>query len=139
MEKFESNEVMMLDCYCMTVDKTSNKAVVGHCFFNCANLTNSKSDLTYHRVAKYVSGLNEICSYLHLTGTLCGECISGYDPPAYSYNMACIKCPYTHHNWLKYVAVAFLPLTAFMIITLVFRISVSSPKLHALHRRRKMI
>ena len=129
---FESNEVMVLDCYCITADKTGNKAVVGHCFFNCANLTTSKSDLIYHRVAKYVSDLNETCSYLHRTGTLCGKCMSGYVSPAYSYNMKYIKCPHTHHNWLKYVAVAFLPLIVFMIIILVFRVNVSSPKLHAL-------
>ena len=130
--KVESNEVMILDCYCITADRTGNKTVVGQCFFNCVNLTRSKSDLTYHQVAKYVSDLNETCSYLHRTGTLCGECMGGYVPPTYSYIMECIKCPHTHHNWLKYVGVAFLPLTVFMIIILVFRVSVLSPKLHAL-------
>ena len=130
--KVESNEVMILDCYCITADRTSNKTVVGQCFFNCDNLTRSNSDLIYHRVAKYVSDLNETCSYLHRTGTLCGECMHGYVPPAYSYSMECIKCSHTHHNWLKYVAVAFLPLTVFMIIILVFIVSVSSPKLLAL-------
>ena len=105
---------------------------MGHCFFNCGNLTRSNSDLIYHRVAKYVSDLNKTCSYLHRSGTLCGECMGGYVPPAYSYKMECIKCPHNHHNRLKYVAVAFLPLTVFMIIILVFRVSVSSPKLHAL-------
>ena len=70
--KVESNEIIILDCYCITADRTDNKTVVGQCFFNCVNLTRSKSDLTYHPVAKYVSDLNEICSYLHRTGTLCG-------------------------------------------------------------------
>ena len=130
--KVESNEVMILDCYCMTADRTGNKRVVGHCFFNSGNLTRSNSDLIYHRVAKNVSDLNETCRYLLHTGTLCVECMGGYVPPAYSYNMECIKCPHTHHNWLKYLAVAFLPLTVFMIIILVFRVSVLSPKLHAL-------
>ena len=130
--KIESNEVMILDCYSMTTDTTGNKTVVGQCFFNCANLTNSKLDLIYHRVAKYVIDLNETCSYLHRTGTLCGECMRDYVPTAYSYSMECIKCSHTHHNWLKYVAVAFLPLTVFMIFVLVFRVSVSSPKLLAL-------
>ena len=83
-------------------------------------------------MAKFVSDLNETCSYLRRTGTLCGECMGGYVPPAYSYNMECFKCSHTHHNWLKYMAVAFLPLTVFMIIILVFRVSVLSPKLHAL-------
>ena len=118
--------------YCITADRTDNKTVVGQCFFNCVNLTRSKSDLTYHPVAKYVSDLNEICSYLHRTGTLCGGCMGGYVPPAYSYNMECFKSSHTHHNWLKYMAVAFLPLTVFMIIILVFRVSVLSPKLLAL-------
>ena len=105
--KVESNEVMILDCYCITADRTGNKTVVGQCFFNCVNLTRSKSDLTYRQVAKYVSDLNETCGYLHHAGTLCGESMGGYVPPAYSYIIECIKCPHTQHNWLKYVSVAF--------------------------------
>ena len=71
--KVESNEVMILDCYCITGDRTGNKTFMGRCFFNCGNMTRSKSDLIYHRVAKYDSDLNETCSYLHQTGTLVWE------------------------------------------------------------------
>ena len=129
-----TKEVRILDCHCMTLAQHNGQliAVVGSCFLNCVNVSNSYTDLIYHRVPKYVSDLNETCSYLNRTGTLCGECMGDYVLPAYSYSMDCIKCSHNHYNWLKYVAVAFLPLTGFIIIIIIFRISIVSPTLNAL-------
>ena len=129
-----TKEVRILDCHCMTLAQHNGQwvAVVGSCFFNCMNISNSYTDLIYHRVPKYFSDLNETCNYLNRIGTLCGECMSGYVLAAYSYSMDCIKYPHTHHNWLKYLAVTFLPLTGFIIIIIIFRISVVSPTLNAL-------
>ena len=129
----ETKEVSILDCYCMTRDSTSNQTVtvVGPCVFNCANMTGSYQDSIYHRVPANPSQLDQTCSYLHRGGTLCGKCVGGYVPPAYSYDLECIKCTHGSHNWWKYVMVAFGPLTVFIIIILVFRISILSPKLNA--------
>ena len=121
----------ILDCYCMTNDSTSNQTVVGPCFFNCTNMTGSYQDSVYHRVPAHPRQLDQTCSYLHRGGTLCGKCVGGYVPPAYSYDLECIKCTHGSHNWWKYVMVAFGPLTVFIIIILVFRISILSPKLNA--------
>ena len=127
----ETKEVSILDCYCMTRDSTSSQTVVGPCFFNCANMTRSYQDSVYHRVPANPSQLEQTCSYLHRGGTLCGKCVGGYVPPAYSYDLECIKGTHGSHNWWKYVMVAFGPLTVFIIINLVFRISILSPKLNA--------
>ena len=127
----ETKEVSILDCYCMTNDSTCNQTVVGPCFFNCANMTGSYQDSVYHRVPANPSQLDQTCSYLHRGGTLCGKCVGGFVPPAYSYDLECIKCTHSSHNWWKYVMVAFGPLTVFITIILVFRISVLSPKLNA--------
>jgi len=95
----ETKEVSILDCYCMTHDSTINQTVVGQCVFNCANTTGSYLNSVYHKVS--TSQLDSICSYLNRGGTLCGTCMSGFVPPAYSYDWECIKCTYGSHNWWK--------------------------------------
>ena len=57
---------------------------------------------------------------------MCTECVDGYAYPVYSYSLACVECKDYEYNWLKYIAVAFLPLTVFYIIVILFRISVTS-------------
>ena len=119
--------VSVLDCYCMTEEAATEQMVVGGCVYNCVNMSQETEylDLFYHPAPSQ-------CSYLHRRGTLCGECDTEnhYYPPAYSYDLECNKCPEPQSWWL-YVTVAFLPLTAFIVVILVFRISAVSPALHA--------
>ena len=119
----QTKEVMVLDCYCMTTAST-NQTVVGACLYNCVNVSHNAQywGNTYHQAPSN-------CTHLHRRGTLCGECEKDHFPHAYSYDMDCIKC--TSYSWGRYIAVAYLPLTIFIAIILVFRISVVSPKLHA--------
>ena len=120
----QTKEVMVLDCYCMTTD-SANQTVVGACLYNSLNLTHTAEyqDNVYHQAP------SDCHTHLHRNGTLCGECENDYFPRAYSYDMDCIKC--TSYNWWTYIAVAYLPLTIFIAIIFIFRISVVSPKLHA--------
>ena len=120
----QTKEVMILDCYCMTTD-SSNQTVVGACFYNCVNLSHmlQYQDNIYNQAPSN-------CAHLHRRGTLCGECETDHFPLAYSYNMECINCT-NPDSWWIYFAVAFLPLTIFIAIIFIFRISVVSPKLHA--------
>ena len=122
----EDSRVAVLDCFCMTEESHTQQMVVGNCIYNCLNMS-KKTDYTdffYHPVPS-------LCSYLHRRGTLCGECNynESYYPPAYSYDLKCVECQQPH-VWL-YIGVAFLPLTVFIVIILVFRISAMCPKLHA--------
>ena len=121
----QTKEVMVLDCYCMTTDST-NQTVVGTCLYNCVNLSHTGGywDPIYHQAP------SDCHTHLHRNGTLCGECENDYFPRAYSYDMDCIKCT-SPYSWWTYIAVAYLPLTIFVAVILVFRISVVSPKLHA--------
>ena len=57
---------------------------------------------------------------------MCGECIAEHAPSVYSYDLACVECKDYKYNWLKYIAVAYLPLTAFYILMIVLRVSVNS-------------
>ena len=68
-----------------------------------------------------------ICSRYKRQGQMCGSCMEGYSPPVYSYSPSCVNC--TTSNWAKYTAV---PVTAFSIFVITFRLSAASPKLHGL-------
>ena len=131
----DTKEVGVLDCYCMTFDSTLNSTILGACFFNCENVTKSYNDFIYHSVPRDIaSANNSVCGYLYRTGTLCGQCIDGYYPAVYSYSFDCVQCSDEHlnSNWGLYIAVAYLPLTIFIIFLFLFRVSVVSPKLNAM-------
>ena len=118
-------QTSLLECYCMTEEDGS--LVVGACMYTC------KAVMGYYPLPCHVSQLeNFTCADLHRHGKLCGQCEDGYAIPVYSYDLACVKCENYAYNWLKYVAVAYLPLTLFYILVTLFSISFTSPLLIAL-------
>ena len=118
-------QTSLLECYCMTEEDGS--LIVGACMYTC------KAVMGYYPLPCHVSQLeNFTCADLHRHGKLCGQCEDGYAIPVYSYDLACVKCENYAYNWLKYVAVAFLPLTLFYILVTLFSISFTSPLLSAL-------
>ena len=72
-----------------------------------------------------------LCPFYNRKGQLCGECAENYTLPAYSYYLGCIKCNSYNNGWIKFIFAAFLPLTIFYIIMIIFRISVTSSTLNA--------
>ena len=113
-------EVTILVCHCMTYSDVFNTTVVGHCIYNCMFL-----DYLYVSL--------DTCHQrnMHRRGQMCGHCEEGYAPPVYSYSLACVECSDYKYNWLKYAAAAFLPLTAFYVLVVIFRISVTSEAMSA--------
>ena len=123
-------ESAILDCHCMTYNESTG-TVAGACFYNCVNAKDSK-DVVYHRMPKTVEQLNDaMCGDFNRGGQLCGTCKPGYSPPVYSYNLQCTMCSGGLYNWIKYVAIAFVPLTVFLVLVLCCRISATSPQLNA--------
>lgn len=123
-----SREVYLLGCYCMSQDYTG--LVVGASPYHCYH--KDKLRLNYP-LPKNVSELEDfLCGHLNRRGRLCGQCKDGFVPSAYSYELKCVRCRSEHHNWVKYLAVALLPLTAFFIIMVAFRIRVTLPPMVAL-------
>ena len=119
-------ESAIISCYCMTYSETTG-TVVGACLYNCV-----KRDSLYHRMPKTVEELNDaVCGHLNRGGQLCGECKTNYSPPVYSYDLHCNMCSGDLYSWMKYVAIAFGPLTVFLVLVLCCRISATSPKLYA--------
>ena len=62
---------------------------------------------------------------------MCGQCEEGYKLPAYYYGIECVACDNTKYNWLKYITIAYVPLTLFLFIVFCFRISATSAQLNS--------
>ena len=126
-------------CYCMAYSEYYNKTVVGYCNFRChvshRDPVRFKGQVRSYRYKVYnwtsnTSELNRyLCNDLNMNrdGQLCGHCMDGFAPPVYSYSIDCIKCSNSvFHNVLKYLAIAYLPLTVFYMLAILFRFSATS-------------
>ena len=120
----------LLDCYCMTYNDVRNHSEMGRCIFSCSDIR--KHDSVYNRLPNNTADLNEfMCGQEKRTSTLCGKCKDGYSPLVYSYELHCMNCTGMNYNWIKYVAVAYVPLTAFFIFVVLFKFSGTSPAMRA--------
>ena len=122
--------------YCVTFDGDSNVTSVGHCNYieNRPKLveSGSKHYELLHLLPPSVHQLDHVmCGFYNRTGTLCGRCLPDHYPLAYSFNMTCIPCPHVRWNWFRYIMAAYLPLTAFCIVMLFFKINITSSHLFA--------
>ena len=82
---------------------------------------------------KNISELNgdyKTCGDWHRKGQLCGQCKDNYSLPVYSYYLGCVQCKDYKYGWIKFIAVAFLPLTIFYIVVITLRISATSSALN---------
>ena len=126
-------EIYLSICYCMSYNKNAN-TVAGVSLYGCFQGVGSfPQGSFFYLIPPNVSKLNEMmCSYVNRDGQLCGSCKEGFAPPVYSYDLQCVQTSQCTHNstWWKYIAVAFLPLTVFYIMVIIFRISATSPALN---------
>ena len=117
--------------YCISYNELFNTTIVGYCILtkhDYRGITTAFSS-NFSSSNGNVSQLNDdFCKDLHMnrTGQLCGRCKDGFAPPVYSYSLACVNCTDYKYNWIKYIAVAYLPLTVFYVLVIVFRISSTS-------------
>ena len=126
--------VSLLDYYCLTSNgDRSNTSVVGTCL---AAVNHEERQLNqiglYHKVLGNLSEQEEnTCGYLNRQGRLCGECKPNHFVPAYSYDIKCHPCTSSvWRNVVEYVCIAYLPLTIFLCVVIMFRISVTSPAMN---------
>ncbi len=125
----ENLQLSVIRCHCVTYDNMTNVLVEGYCIENCENDYKTSE---YLPLPKDVSQLNQfMCEKKwNRTGRLCGRCLPGHSPLAYSYDMRCVKCPEGNRNIWKYILVAFGPLTVFYFVVVFFKISATSSHLH---------
>ena len=124
-----NSNTSVLSCNCVTYNEDKGEAEVGKCIYNC-DYSDYNSAL-YLTVPSNVTEVEEfMCGRYNRNGTLCGRCKEGHYPLVYSFDMNCVRCPNGSNNWWKFMLAAFLPLTLWYIVVLLFRISVASSLLH---------
>ncbi len=126
----------VLDCYCMTYDPISESIDVGACVQNCMKLEQHLEDALYHchtpPQKNSLPSINEkMCEKkFNRAGRLCGKCLPGFSPLAYSYNLTCVNCTEGNRNMWKYFVFSLPPTTLFFFIILFFKINTTSSHLH---------
>ena len=105
--------------FCIFFSEKLQATLVGSCPYNMVPRSTSE-----------LKDFDGLCSFFHRRGQLCGACEENYTLSVYSYYLGCVKCEDYKYGWLKFVTVAFLPLTVFYIIVILFRISATSSALN---------
>ena len=119
-------------CSCLTYSETSGLVEIGFCVYNCIYFNVPGSDVltTYSNVSLDPRNwTSDLCGRYHRTGPLCGDCITGHYLQAYSLDVSCKPCSDSWSNWVKYLLVAYVPLTVFCFIILLFRINITASRL----------
>jgi hypothetical protein len=116
----------LLDNNCLTYNEESHLTEVGRCIYTSIN-----GVTPYTVLPRSLPELdNRLCGTFNRTGVLCSRCKNGHYPMVYSLDVNCIQCPKMKVNWLKYILVAYLPLTIFYVTVLVFKINVATSSLY---------
>ena len=122
-------QTAVLNYYCLTYDSTHNETVLGECLY----LHNDNNTFFYNISARKVLDLNkDTCGAYNRNGTLCGRCVDGMYLQAYSYDMTCITCVGGWSNVIKYLFIAYGPLTILYAVIILFKINVHSSWLQGL-------
>ena len=113
----------LLNYYCATFDEDNNVMLVGL----CPQGRKSEKCTLYSNLPRNISTLSILlCQPFNRTGALCGRCLPDHYHLAYSFNLTCIPCPHANWNWARYIVAAYLPLTLFYLVILLFKINTTS-------------
>ena len=111
----------------MSYSEKFDTVILGECPFLCTSHY-------YYRIPNSSDQLDTTCSTVILqnrTGQLCSKCAKGYAPSAYSYGVQCVDCANYRYNWIKYLLIAYLPVTALYLAVTVFQLNATSPSMSA--------
>ena len=125
-----SVSIDLLPCYCLSqycTNESDCSEVVSNCPFSCYTSPNSR-----HIIQFTSTDDDPMCSVYKRRGPMCGLCEHNHTPPVYSYNFTCVDCTEYRMNWLKYIAVAYIPLTVFYIFVLMLKILATAGSMNAL-------
>ena len=119
--------ISLLSCYCMSYNDNGDGVVVGACPFLCGNYFYMDIDSD--------TNLSTLCDgdiRQNRQGQMCGKCKDNHSPSPYSYLLKCADCSHYKYNWLRYLAVAYAPLTVFFFVVFIFRFNALSASMNAI-------
>ena len=127
-----SSESLLKECRCLTsdIDRNTGKVYLGGCLYSCGSLlAGDRLNNGHYLLQCNVRNTSYVCEKLGRNGRNCGYCKYGLSPYLLSYNLSCVECKTTNLNWLKFVLLAFVPLTFFYIFVLIFHINITSSRM----------
>ena len=132
--KCDKNVISVRNCDCVTYNNDECSVLLGACPYGCGFTTSKLSSWAaqiFHPLPENLSEYNyAMCGWLNRDGPMCSKCRKDFSPQVYSYDLKCVPCKNSQYNWLKFTAVAFVPLTFFYFIVILFRIDATSPYLY---------
>ena len=117
----DSSTVLFLTCNCMSYSENGDSLVMRACPFLCTNQFYTKISID--------TNLSKLCDsdiLQNRQGQLCGQCKDNHSPSPYSYQLKCADCSHYKYNWLKYLMMAYAPLTVFFFVVIIFRVNALS-------------
>ena len=140
----DSHKAYLFYCYCMSYDFKLQKSLVGPCIYNCIDwafwdkrgeddeYNTIRTISSFSILPRNKSELGEMCHRFHRRGHFCSDCEEGYSVSAFSYNLECLNCTMTWSSIASQTGLyIFLPQTTFYLLTLLFKIRITSPKFTA--------
>ena len=124
----DSRYIEIQPCHCIYYDQHLNKTIVGACYVTCYEHSNRLVEVTSSTEFN-----DDFC--LHgdngRRGFFCYQCIDTYGMAPYSHLLIdCVPCEhYGIQNWLKYFAIALLPLTLLYILAVLLSCNITSSSL----------
>ena len=119
--------ISIVPCYCMSNSDNGDGVVLGACPFLCGNY--------FYMDINSDSNLSTLCDRdirQNRQGQMCGKCKDNHSPSPYSYRLKCASCSHYKYNWLKYLAAAYVPLTVFFFVVIIFRLNALSASMNAI-------
>ena len=115
--------------FCMTYDTTrqyvgensSSLLIVGDCLYGALPNTTNRKFITLPTDPTQVNSSQ--CAPYNRRGLFCGECLEGFGPSVYSFDLHCANCSHmsTTAAISLYVVMELLPITVFYVTVLIFR------------------
>ena len=113
-------------CHCMSYSDINDFMIVGNCPYTCSN--------EFYFTVSNQTDVRDLCNgelQQNRQGQMCGKCLENFAPAPYSYTFECTRCSKYKNNWLKYLIIAFLPLSIFYLVAIIFRFNAMSPSLNS--------
>ena len=111
---------------CVTYDYSTDSVLAGYCPYGySSNMTNR----VYSSLPSDPTQLNETtCGPYKREGLLCGQCIKGFGPAVYSYDLQCANCTdiSTGYAIILYLLLELLPITVFFLVIVIFHFNITS-------------
>jgi hypothetical protein len=121
-----NTSVWIANGFCATTSVKDGLYYAGYCPFT--HRQNSKNRI-FSELPSDPDMLDDVmCGPYKRKGLLCGECIEGYGPTVYSFDMKCADCSIMSPGYAVtlYLLLELCPITVLFIVLIVFRLNITS-------------